>query len=67
VTTERRYTCNLCRARLVQQAEGRGDIEGTGILFGSSVDCSGTKFTELHEAENHICEPCLNFLRKSAP
>jgi hypothetical protein len=64
VTTHRTYTCNLCRSRVVHKAEGRGDLEGSGIIFGSSADCSGTRFVQVNEAENHVCGACIAFIRR---
>lgn len=66
MTTERRYTCNLCHSRMVERADGRGDIEGTGVIFGGShaPDQPLFKFVRVQDAENHLCGPCIASVRK---
>lgn len=62
MTTKREYRCNLCNSRVVDTADGRGDIEGVGVMF-MSYD-GPFRFTLCYEAENHICGPCVSQIRK---
>jgi hypothetical protein len=53
MTTKRNYECNLCRLSI--QPTGR---IGRGVKFGSN----GIEWTSPLNAENHLCDDCVNSL-----
>lgn len=67
MTTEHTYRCNLCHGRIAPfGSQERGLLAGEGIVFGGShvPDQPLFKFTQVQEAENHICEPCIASIRR---
>lgn len=51
MTTRRDYSCNLCRRSIVEGS-------GVGLLWESK----GIRLTTPGQAENHVCQTCLNDL-----
>ena len=67
MTTERSYTCNLCRGRIAPTGQPeRGMAGGNGVVFGGShvPDQPIFKFTIVQSAENHLCESCISCIRR---
>lgn len=54
MTTQKIYSCNLCDMPIDPAA-----LPGTGIIFGAR---NSIRFSTLAEAENHICNACLDAL-----
>ncbi len=66
MTTDRRYTCNLCRDQIDPNSPPqRGLVDGTGIHFAGSAQGAPFKFVPVRDAENHICGSCIANIRRS--
>jgi hypothetical protein len=57
MTTRREFECNLCHERI---AGGSGKI-GRGVEFCQQ----GIKWVTIQQAENHLCDSCVQALQES--